>query len=895
MDKGECFVSFDMGGHGTAPERQIVTIDECAEEPEAPTAEGYVFDGWFKDETFTEPFDFAAPIKGSTTIYAKWIQLYSLKVRSAWQNTEGSQPIEVGYLVQYSERTSASGTLTLSMDNGWTQSIPVSEDCAVTLTEAASEDVAFLNWRLENWIDDTSIGLSSKPSVTFNLGKLSQDMSTALKRGKLSAVATNGKPRVYSVEKNWVIEQSQYMPQELSVVLQHLEDGKWYGVRTLTLSAENGWKGSFDAVVDDGKGWFDEYRIRERDRYGNVVLDSTDEGGAEEPLAVLTAHPYAGTEVDVTYKVSYANDEAAPTTKITNTAGTKYYVTMAWEGLSDAANKPQEVKVTLAMDGVNKDWILLNEANNWTGAFEEQAIVGDSVVRESDSNGWVYMEGDTIPSSATNKRYNKAVFEIVAEDGTTRQVEYDVSISYDEATRLTTITNTEYGLIHTVERRWLVGEDSVWRDWIKSERFAYAQLQHRIVDASGAVTWEDVGDAVRIDPESTYGSKVELPAIPAGEEANYRVREKVQNSTKFSTYVDTVKYVPGGEEGAWSKLLAAYDEDNPQGTAPVFMVAHRYWDSDLSSYVTEQAAFRTVYRLNEEGDYSIDAVLTDADVTQSAGVLEQFVGWQEGAPSVWYDGKEWTVVGYEATGTEGTVTLLGKDAGPDGQQTLVLDIGSVILTSAAKGGKNSGTSDNFADLASALMPVGINGEGSWKLTLKDARFDGFEVSIPSNNTAAQSSFVYKGAVPGDNSYISAIVVNGNGDVVYYGRLFRVTEELGGENEVTVTLDLEGLALDDCAIWVFNEECNGDFETDFASSAFVIYIEGAGGEGQNGGEQKTPESGSEQAKDAAEPSKAKTTVPNTGDASASAAAALAMAGTAALAACVALTRKRSLRR
>ena len=49
-----------------------VAAGETLAEPKAPKKDGFKFDGWYKDESHTEAFDFNATITGNTTIYAKW-------------------------------------------------------------------------------------------------------------------------------------------------------------------------------------------------------------------------------------------------------------------------------------------------------------------------------------------------------------------------------------------------------------------------------------------------------------------------------------------------------------------------------------------------------------------------------------------------------------------------------------------------------------------------------------------------------------------------------------------------------------------------------------------------------------------------------------------------------
>ena len=65
-------VTFNVNMEGVAPvDTQTVKCNETANEPTAPTKEGYKFLGWFKDGE-TTAFDFTTPIKQKTELTAKW-------------------------------------------------------------------------------------------------------------------------------------------------------------------------------------------------------------------------------------------------------------------------------------------------------------------------------------------------------------------------------------------------------------------------------------------------------------------------------------------------------------------------------------------------------------------------------------------------------------------------------------------------------------------------------------------------------------------------------------------------------------------------------------------------------------------------------------------------------
>lgn len=70
-------VSFDMGGHGTAPDTQTVRVGTRAKAPTEPEAENFYFGGWYTDAELTQWFEFSETITKATTLYAKWVYAYT--------------------------------------------------------------------------------------------------------------------------------------------------------------------------------------------------------------------------------------------------------------------------------------------------------------------------------------------------------------------------------------------------------------------------------------------------------------------------------------------------------------------------------------------------------------------------------------------------------------------------------------------------------------------------------------------------------------------------------------------------------------------------------------------------------------------------------------------------
>lgn len=64
-------------GASTALQRKV--INESWEEI-IPTKETDIFDGWYVDKEYTKKFDFSQPASQSLTIYAKWVEEYTVTI-----------------------------------------------------------------------------------------------------------------------------------------------------------------------------------------------------------------------------------------------------------------------------------------------------------------------------------------------------------------------------------------------------------------------------------------------------------------------------------------------------------------------------------------------------------------------------------------------------------------------------------------------------------------------------------------------------------------------------------------------------------------------------------------------------------------------------------------------
>ena len=110
-------ITFNSNG-GTSVESQNVNAGEKLTEPTlAPTREGFTFDGWYEDSTFSKKFDFNTPITNSMTLYAKWTEnKYTITFDTKGGNTIAPVTVKEGEKV--SEPTPAPTKEGFTFD-GW--------------------------------------------------------------------------------------------------------------------------------------------------------------------------------------------------------------------------------------------------------------------------------------------------------------------------------------------------------------------------------------------------------------------------------------------------------------------------------------------------------------------------------------------------------------------------------------------------------------------------------------------------------------------------------------------------------------------------------------------------------------------------------------------------------
>ena len=165
--------------HGNAPTSQNVTYNGTAKDPGKLTAEGYTFDDWYTDNTYSKKFDFSTPITGDTKVYAKWEKnapvlpdTYALNVSGAFVYVDG---VDV---------TASAGDTTLQLE----------KDASVRLVadpDRMPSGMVFDRWTILNG------ALNADDAEKFETGRTLEEFAFTMPAEPLSIEAT---PRMQEEE-----------------------------------------------------------------------------------------------------------------------------------------------------------------------------------------------------------------------------------------------------------------------------------------------------------------------------------------------------------------------------------------------------------------------------------------------------------------------------------------------------------------------------------------------------------------------------------------------------------------------------------------------------------------------------------------------------------------------
>ncbi|OEG14572.1 hypothetical protein BCR25_19240 [Enterococcus termitis] len=127
---------------GTEKNIQIKVMDELWEE-QIPTKENYQFDGWYLDEAYTKKFDFSQPAAESLSIFAKWVENYTVTI-PATINLNPEDKLTISGI------NNGSGTLKVNLKGAESQ---ISDFTRLRLTQKQNADITvhtILKWEQQS-------------------------------------------------------------------------------------------------------------------------------------------------------------------------------------------------------------------------------------------------------------------------------------------------------------------------------------------------------------------------------------------------------------------------------------------------------------------------------------------------------------------------------------------------------------------------------------------------------------------------------------------------------------------------------------------------------------------------------------------------------------------------
>ena len=275
-------VSYDMQGHGTAPESITVPYGGSVKEPADPEAEGWIFSGWFADAACTQKFDFSWLIGEDTTIYAGWKDLspfpkvFSVKIN--WGESE-SIPKYVDVLL---EQKIGEGDWVVIVDDMNKERVRLDESNQWRVIFGIQDPQGEYRIRESDGnghevCNGDETGASLEPLRNEAVFRMDEEGKTRQYHYTVSyEIDPYGNTKItnlrdgiiYTEETAWTLNEGSYAWNDkiagVDAVLQHRErdeagNESWVTVDTASMLSAERWKTSFKAVPVDAD---ENYRVR---------------------------------------------------------------------------------------------------------------------------------------------------------------------------------------------------------------------------------------------------------------------------------------------------------------------------------------------------------------------------------------------------------------------------------------------------------------------------------------------------------------------------------------------------------------------------------------------------------------------------------------------------------
>ncbi len=282
-----------------------------------------------------------------------------------------------------------------------------------------------------------------------------------------------------------------------------------------------------------------------------------------------------------------------------------------------------------------------------------------------------------------------------------------------------------------------------------------------------------------------------------GESGYFLFADYTLGTTVFRTEANSFDY-QGSVAQAW---CTAFAQECFSATEQALLIATTKTDNASTGMFAEFDYTENI--LNGDKVFFLSAEeIQNADYGIQATSTSSLSAWWGRSPGR----KTFGSSGYEAcvyTHVTNWVTASGVAGSSGARPALNLNPSKVLFTSAAAGGKNA----KFGAVADYTG-------NEWKLTLLDssASISLGQSTIKGAPGRYSTEFEYISSYFGANAYISAMLVDGNDNILYYGNLCQ--SQANGKTRVLIPAELTD---GNYTLRVFAEQCNGDYKTDYATN------------------------------------------------------------------------------
>ena len=287
-------VTFDVQGHGTAPETQTLAYGGTATEPSKPAAEGYTFGGWYTEAACATAYDFSTPVTMDITLYAKWmVNVDGLKMHSDGGNIASSG----NYYLSFDQLEPVFEKNTESVDVTYTQ-LYTDEACSSSLTAEPEQGVTYY-FRVS--MKDPSSYDSGIQLVMF-LPEIANNIDASAEEASIEYMWISGSPNGDSV-----VVQFKYTRQVIEYTVTKGGDSVW------TKGSSSGADYKINRNINDDKT----YSLFESIEVDGAVIAASNYDAASGSLDAALKASYLETLSEGTHTVQFNFRDGSVATKLT--------------------------------------------------------------------------------------------------------------------------------------------------------------------------------------------------------------------------------------------------------------------------------------------------------------------------------------------------------------------------------------------------------------------------------------------------------------------------------------------------------------------------------------------------------------------------------------------------